>query len=103
MSNMNQILQDLLDKNKILKDDNKIKVRNRLETWKNQASLYSDDFLNKLKTAMLKVFCEESPEFSIDKKQRIYADFESKKTHYSNDIREGLAIELAIIGNYNNF
>ena len=102
MNDANKTLQDLIDKNKILKYDNKFQVCNRIEEWKSNAALYGDDYLLRLRTAMLKVFCEESPEFNIDKAQRLLADPETKKTHYSNDIRLGLAIELAFVGNFHD-
>lgn len=86
----------------IIKDENKCRVRNKVEEWKNCAAVYDDEYLARLRTAMLKVFCEESPKYNIEKEKRIFALPGQKKSHYSDDIREGLAVELAIIGNNSN-
>ena len=102
MSDIKETVQNLIDDGRVIQDDNKLRVKNKLNEWKSQASGYGDEYLAKLKTAMLKVFCEESPEFDIEKEQRLFADPASKKTHYSGDLREGLAIELALIGNYSD-
>lgn len=86
----------------IAKNDSKYKVKNRLESWKKNAPMYSDQHLAKLKQIMHLVFTEEKPIFETDKDKRIYVDSTRKRSHYSDDIRRGLAIELAIIGNYYN-
>jgi len=100
MSNIQRTLQNLIDDGKIIKDNNRLLVRNKMTEWKSQARLYGDEYLDRLKDAMLKVFCEGSPVFDMDKTQRLFSYPQDKRTHYSNDIRTGLATELALIGNY---
>ena len=86
----------------ITQDESKYKVKNRLESWKKTASEYTDQHLAKLKQIMLLVFKEEKPVFGIDKEKRAFTVKSKVKSHYSDDIRTGLAIELAIIGTYND-
>ena len=86
----------------IVNDDSKYKVKNRLESWKKTASEYTDQHLAKIKQIMLLVFKEEKPIFEIDKEKRAFTVKSKVKSHYSDDIRPGLAIELAIIGTYND-
>ena len=90
------------NKIEISKDESRYRVKNRLESWKRTASEFTDQHLAKLKQIMLLVFKEEKPIFKIDKEKRAFTAQSKVKSHYSDDIRTGLAIELAIIGTFNH-
>ena len=101
-TNSKNNIQTLISKKIVVKDDDKLWVRNKIKEWKKCAQSYNDEYLGTLKKAMHKVFCEESPKYNIEKEKRLFTSSEKKKSYYSDDIREGLAIELAIIGNNND-
>lgn len=100
MDNSSKTLKDLVNNTKIVHNETQFRVPDRINTWKKQAAYYFDDDLDKLKTAMIKVFKEEDPQYNIDASLRIFTDNQKEKTIYSEDLREGLAVTLALIGIY---
>ena len=102
MSGLNPSLKKMIGDEKICHNESQFYVRNRIETWQKQASLYFDDDLDKLKTAMLKVFKENDPKFELEKDKRPMARINGKNLNYSHELRKGLAVSLALVGYYNN-
>ena len=92
----------MISEGKIIHEESKFHVHDRIKSWEKQSQFIFDDDLDKLKIAMLKVFGEEDPKYTLAKDKRIFAELEGKKLKYSADLRKGLAITLALIGNYNN-
>ena len=102
MNNSDELLKNMVDNGKVVNDDSKFHIHNRIESWQEQAPNYHDADLEKLKTAMLKVFNEEDPQYELEKSDRMFANVQGKKLNYSNEVRRGLAISLALVGNYND-
>lgn len=92
----------MIEDGKVVNDNSKFHIHNRIESWQEQAPNYNDTDLDKLKQAMLKVFREEDPQYELKKSDRMFANVQGKKLNYSNEVRRGLAISLALVGNYNN-
>ncbi len=101
-TNIENKIQKIINEIVAANKNESLLFRDRLKTWNMRAQNYNDDLLSVLKKAMLRVFGEESPKYNIGKEKRLFALPEQKKTHYSDDTREGLAIELALIGNNNS-
>lgn len=98
MDTIDSSIKHLIDRDKIEHEGTKYHVRDRINSWKQQARFYYDDDLEKLKVLMLKVFKEENPLLE-SKDEQLISHLRFEKTKYSNDLREGLAITLALIGN----
>ena len=102
MNNPDKLLKNMVDNGKVVNDDSKFHIHNRIDSWKEQAPNFQDRDLDKLKTAMLKVFNEEDPKYELEKADRMFANVQGKRLNYSDELRRGLAISLALIGNYND-
>ena len=102
MNKLNDFIKQMISEGKIIHEESKFHVHDRIKSWEKQSQFIFDDDLDKLKIAMLKVFGEEDPKYTLAKDKRIFAELEGKKLKYSADLRKGLAITLALIGNYNN-
>lgn len=100
MDTIDLSLKQLIDKDKIEHEETKYRVRDRINSWKQQARFYYDSDLEKLKNLMLKVFKEENPLLDDKNEEQLVTYLKYKKTKYSDDLREGLAVTLALIGNY---
>ena len=101
MNKPDEFLKNMVDNGKVVNDDSKFHIHNRIDSWKVQAPKYQDSDLDKLKTAMLRVFKEEDPKYELVKENRMSANIWGKKLTYSNELRKGLAVTLALIGSYN--
>ena len=102
MNNPDELLKNMVDNGKVVNKDSKFHIHNRIDSWKEQAPNFQDRDLDKLKTAMLKVFNEEDPKYELEKADRMFANVQGKRLNYSDELRRGLAISLALIGNYND-
>ena len=102
MNKPDEFLKKMVDEGKVINDESKFHVHNRIDSWQKQAPNYQDRDLDKLKTAMLKVFMEEDPRYELAKDNRMFANVQGKKLRYSAELRRGLAISLALVGNYND-
>ena len=102
MNKSDEFLKNMIDEGKVINDESKFHIHNRIDSWKKQAPNYQDIDLDKLQTVMLKVFMEEDPQYELSKDNRMFANVQGKKLNYSNELRRGLAISLALVGNYND-
>lgn len=102
MNKPDEFLKNMLDEGKVINDESKFHIHNRIDSWQKQAPNYQDRDLDKLKTAMLNVFMEEDPQYELAKNNRMFAKVQGKKLRYSAELRRGLAISLALVGNYND-
>ena len=102
MNKPDEFLKKMVDEGKVINDESKFHIHNRIDSWKEQAPNFQDRDLDKLKTAMLKVFNEEDPKYELEKADRMFANVQGKRLNYSDELRRGLAISLALIGNYND-
>ena len=102
MNKPDEFLKKMVDEGKIINDESKFHIHNRIASWQKQAPNYQDRDLDKLQTVMLKVFMEEDPQYELSKDSRMFANVQGKKLNYSNESRRGLAISLALVGNYND-
>ena len=102
MNKPDEFLKKMVDEGKVINDESKFHIHNRIDSWQKQAPNYQDRDLDKLKTAMLKVFMEEDPRYELTKENRMFANVQGKKLRYSAELRRGLAISLALVGNYND-
>ena len=102
MNKPDEFFKKMVDAGKVINDDSKFHIHNRIDSWQKQAPNYQDRDLDKLKTAMLKVFMEEDPRYELAKDNRMFANVQGKKLRYSSEVRRGLAISLALVGNYND-
>lgn len=102
MNKLDEFLKNMVDEGKVINDESKFYIHNRIASWKEQAPSYQDIDLDKSKTAMLKVFMEEDPRYELTKENRMFASVQGKKLKYSSELRRGLAISLALVGNYND-
>ena len=100
MNKSDEFLKNMIDEGKVINDESKFHIHNRIDSWKKQAPNYQDIDLDKLQTVMLKVFMEEDPQYELSKDNRMFANVQGKKLNYSNELRRGLAISLALVGNY---
>ena len=102
MNKPDEFLKKMVDEGKVINDESKFHIHNRIDSWQKQAPNYQDRDLDKLKTAMLKVFMEEDPRYELTKENRMFANVQGKKLRYSAELRRGLAISLALVGNHND-
>ena len=102
MNKPDEFLKKMVDEGKVINDESKFHIHNRIDSWQKQAPNYQDRDLDKLKTAMLNVFMEEDPRYELAKDNRMFANVQGKKLRYSAELRRGLAISLALVGNYND-
>lgn len=102
MNKPDEFLKKMVDEGKVINDESKFHIHNRIDSWQKQAPNYQDRDLDKLKTAMLNVFMEEDPQYELAKDNRMFAKVQGKKLRYSAELRRGLAISLALVGNYND-
>ena len=99
MDTIDSSLKQLIDKGIIEHEETKYRVRDRINSWKQQARFYYDSDLEKLKDLMIKVFKEENPQLDGKNEEQLVTCLKYKKTKYSDDLREGLAVTLALIWN----
>ena len=66
MNKFDSFLKEMIFEEKIVCEESKFVVKNRLEAWKQYSQYLFDDDLERLKTAMLKVFNEEDPKYDLD-------------------------------------
>lgn len=99
MDTIDSSIKQLIDKDIIEHDGTKYRVRDRINSWKQQARFYYDSDLEKLKNLMIMVFKEENPLLDNKNREQLVTNLIYEKTKYSDDLREGLAVTLALIGN----
>ena len=102
MNKPDEFLKKMVDEGKVINDESKFHIHNRIDSWQKQAPNYQDRDLDKLQTAMLNVFMEEDPQYELAKDNRMFANVQGKNLKYSSELRRGLAISLALVGNYND-
>ena len=102
MNKPDEFLKKMVDEGKVINDESKFHIHNRIDSWQKQAPNYQDRDLDKLQTAMLSVFMEEDPQYELAKDNRMFANVQGKNLKYSSELRRGLAISLALVGNYND-
>ena len=102
MNKPDEFLKKMVDEGKVINDESKFHIHNRIDSWQKQAPNYQDRDLDKLQTVMLKVFMEEDPQYELAKDNRMFANVQGKNLKYSSELRRGLAISLALVGNYND-
>ena len=101
MNKLSESLKALVNEGKVVHDESRFHVPSRVEAWIAQAPNFFDDDLDKLKAAMLRVFKDEDPQYNLETSSRIFAKTQGEKPVYSGDLRKGLAVSLALVGNYN--
>ena len=102
MNKPDEFLKKMVDEGKVINDESKFHIHNRIDSWQKQAPNYQDRDLDKLQTAMLNVFMEEDPQYELAKDNRMFANVQGRNLKYSSELRRGLAISLALVGNYND-
>jgi hypothetical protein len=75
------------------------KVKNRSDIFKELGSHILDHNLESFKSLAIDVLQEPNPSFDLPVEDRFAAAVYGKKLNYSNNLREGIAEGLAIIGN----
>jgi len=70
----------------------------RGEAWSALGNRVTDDDLNRLQSVAVKVLGESDPQFEFPKEERFAAAIVGKHLEYSQQLREGLAETLALVG-----
>ena len=65
MNKPDEFLKKMVDEGKVINDESKFHIHNRIDSWQKQAPNYQDRDLDKLQTVMLKVFMEEDPQYVL--------------------------------------
>ncbi|MCY3771967.1 MAG: hypothetical protein OXG98_08105, partial [Gemmatimonadetes bacterium] len=70
----------------------------RGESWNSLGIRITDDDLDRFKKAAISVLGEKDPKFDLPKEDRFMASIHEKQLIHSNNLREGLAESLALVG-----
>ncbi|MCY3712956.1 MAG: hypothetical protein OXH02_06670 [Gemmatimonadetes bacterium] len=70
----------------------------RGEAWNSLGNTITDDDLDRFKKAAISVLGELDPKFDLPKDDRFMANIHGKQLNHSNNLREGLAESLALVG-----
>ncbi|MHA7230718.1 hypothetical protein ACVT98_17835 [Vibrio campbellii] len=75
--------------------------KERLRSWQVLGGRIFDDHLDTLKSSVLEVLCVNDPSFELPSDERYAAAVHGKVFPHSNNLREGLAETLALVGSQN--
>jgi hypothetical protein len=88
-----------LHKDEIAFQDGRWELLNRKEFFKHFGPRIFDTHLDLLKSKIVEVLSEADPKFELDKEQRFAANIYGKIAKYSPELRKGLSVTLALLGN----
>lgn len=77
-----------------------ISSQKRLELWQSIGARLFDDHLERFKQCVITVLKEKDPQFELPPNERYAASIHNKVLKHSQNLRQGLAETLALLGSY---